>query len=129
MRQVLDESADRRTCGRPCSSTLPAACGARVPRRDALQPTLSVIKQTVTARLIEFLAGNLDALSAGLDADVVNTLLSDQLSQVAGVQSRHDSLGRVPQARHHVQVERQEVTTEASARPGPRARSLKELET
>ena len=105
------------------------ACGAQVPRRDALQPTLSVIKQTVTARLIEFLAGNLDALSAGLDADVVNTLLSNQLSHVAGVQSRHDSLGRVPQARHHVQVERQEVTTEASARPGPRARSLKELET
>jgi hypothetical protein len=55
---------------------LPAACGARVPRRDAVQPTLSVIKQTVTARLIEFLAGNLDALSAGLDADV---------------ESRHDS--------------------------------------
>jgi len=76
---------------RPCSSTLPAACGARVPRRDALQPTLSVIKQTVTARLIEFLAGNLDALSAGLDADVVNTVLSNQLSHVAGVQSRHDS--------------------------------------
>jgi hypothetical protein len=129
MRQVLDESADRRTCGRPCSSTLPAACGAQVPRRDALQPTLSVIKRTVTARLIEFLAGNLDALSAGLDADVANTVLSNQLSHVDGVQSRHDSLGRVPQARHHVQVERQEVTTEASARPGPRARSLKELET
>ena len=79
-------------------STLPAACGARVPRRDALQPTLSVIKQTVTARLIEFLAGNLDALSAGLGADVVNTVLSNQLSHVAGVQSRRDSLGRVPQA-------------------------------
>jgi hypothetical protein len=82
MRQVLGESADRRTCGRPCSSTLPAACGAQVPRRDALQPTLRLIKQTVTARLIEFLAGNLDALSAGLDADVVNTFLSNQLSQL-----------------------------------------------